>query len=154
MLFRSLNVSAYFEGGELMLGITLLSDGDFDFDALETGILAPPPEPMTTDELSANLPYSSGTYAANEGFGLYDQSTLEIVAPVGSTSITITLDFATEGCCDDIVILDIDGIEVYRNSGDETDVEVVVPGAYALIGIDADFGLQDDGYTITALSVQ
>jgi hypothetical protein len=151
---ETLNVSAYFRSGELMLGITLLSDGDLGFDALPTGILAPPPEPMTTDELSANLPYSSGTYSTNEGYGLYDPSSIGIMAPDGSASITITLDFDTESCCDDIVILDIDGTEVYRNAGSETGVEVVVPGAYALIGFDSDGSVQGDGYTITAISVQ
>ena len=172
------NVSAYFKAGVMNLSISGI-DAEMDsfFDEFETTILAPPPEPTTLDEILANLPYSSGDYAPNETGGLYDQSTLQIQAPEGTTSITITFDYAFEvffgSNYDFLVVKDADGNQIEAGvdadgnvvnvetrstrtgfGGVVTGLTVEVPGSYALIGVAADGSGQDAGYTITAISAQ
>ena len=168
------NVSAYFDLGIMSLGITAIdAEGSVAFFSVETGILAPPPEPMTVDEILANLPYSSNGYLSYESAGLYDRSTIQIQAPEGTTSITLTLDYDVEQGWDYVAIFDGEGARVSEGTdadgntvatetrfgregfaGSQTGFTVVIPGDYALVGIESDSGTEYDGYIITAIEVQ
>ena len=109
---------------------------------------------MTVDQILANLPYSSGAYASNESASVYDQSTTQILAPDGTASITETIDYDVESGYDYLVIMDAAGNTIENLTGSATDYVAVIPGNYALIGIDSDSSVQRSGYSITDVVAQ
>jgi hypothetical protein len=149
------NISAYVdENGTPMFGISMIAEGEEgQSEGFYYASLSEYMPPMMAAELEAQLPYNNGGYNNDETAGIGERSTIEIVAPEGSTSITLTLDIDTESCCDYVVIFSDMG-EVERHSGTLSGVEVTVPGAYARIGVESDYFLNYDGYSITGINVQ
>ncbi|MAD60825.1 MAG: hypothetical protein CMH49_04805, partial [Myxococcales bacterium] len=94
---------------------------------------------------------------------------LQIQAPEGTTSITLTMDYEAEDGYDFVVIKDVDGNLIAQDgsryrfgddytaeglTGSATAYQVTVPGSYVMIGIDSDGSGVRVGYTITAIEVQ
>jgi hypothetical protein len=146
----SINVGAFLNGGDLNFSVYeyLMSEGAF-------GTFGPYVPPMQIQELIDNLPYASNGYEANENADVGDPSTREFLAPEGTTSITITIDYETEEFFgtyyDDIIVKDSEGNEVFNERGMEVDVTIVIPGSYFSIGVDSDGSGQGSGYTITSV---
>ena len=144
-----------------MFAITSIGAGDEGREnGFAFGLLSPYTPPLTVAEMQALLPYSSNGYQAFEQPAVGNPSAVEIVAPEGTASITLVVnydfeDFSSAGTCfDELVFVDSMGVE-YRDDycGDDiTDLEITIPGAYVLVGVDSDSGIQQDGYTITSIT--
>jgi hypothetical protein len=142
----SVNVGAFLNDVDLQFSVYeyLMGEGGF-------GTLAPYVPPMQIQELIDNLPYALNGYENNEDAELGDPSTREFLAPEGTTSITIMIDYSTEPSWDDLIVKDIEGNEVFNGNGTGVDVTIVIPGSYFSIGVDSDFSGTYDGYTITSV---
>ena len=158
----SWNVSAVINpDAEVMFALSGIGAGDEGREnGFVFGLLSPYTPPLTVAEMQALLPYSSNGYQAFEQPAVGNPSAVEIVAPEGTASITLVVnydfeDFSSAGTCfDELVFVDSMGVE-YRDDycGDDiTDLEITIPGAYVLVGVDSDFGTQRDGYTITSIT--
>jgi hypothetical protein len=158
---ESWNISAFINPeAEVMFTISGIGAGDEGREnGFGFGLLSPYTPPMTVAEIQALLPYSSDGYMADELPQVGFPSAIEIVAPEGTASITLVVNYDLEdrfggGCWDELVFVDSMGVE-YRDDycGDDiTDLEITIPGAYVLVGVESDGGTQQDGYTITSIT--
>jgi len=140
-------VSARSSGFRTTLGLTQFDGEGFDYDDILTIV-----PPIAIDEVM--LPFELGGYQNNEDGVPGDPSTNVFVGPEGTTQITVTFDFVVENFWDELVILDSEGNEVYRETGEESGVEVTIPGPWFSIGVDSDGSSTRDGYTIQTIVTQ
>ena len=110
------------------------------------------------DALVAGLPYNV-PYSNSETVSIGDGSYRSIEAP-GASQITLGVGIDTEGCCDEFVVYDGAGTEVFRSAGSNACVEIVVPGSVAVLGVNSDSSVDSFGfagylgYTIFAASFE
>ena len=108
---------------------------------------------VSAEQLATALPYSV-VYSSSENAAVGDSSYRRIIAPAGTSSITLGIGYSTEFDYDNFIVTDAAGEEVFNSNGTNACVEIVVQGSEAILGVDSDFGLNWDGYTVYAISWQ
>ncbi len=140
-----------------------VTSDEYDFSSevstLELGSSEPgapvqvgPEGQVNFDDLVAGLPYNV-PYTTNETVSIGDASYRSIEAP-GASQITLGVGIDTEGCCDDFVVYDGAGTEIFRSGGFNACIEIIVPGSVAVLGVDSDSSVEFSGYTVFAASFE